>query len=536
MKFVVIVLNTLLALIQTASLQESKSTGYICNSNKVELVCPSDSNVVFSQSIDKYESTKCLTQSSQSPTPHEGCIGISESDDFIQNACGQNSKCITTMNEKRHFNGANSANCDFVSNIRNIFYYCIPRINASIPKFDVCDWNAAKNISTLKRGFVSSPGFPEYYGNSRDCVLSLHSPQQDNQLLFVYLVNLSVEPKSPISLKENDYLQINDEPRMSGLIKYPMLVYHNKMDQAKKVDIKFRSDWLTTAALSSPKGFLIYFEYYNTEASTTTTESSTTTIDFTLPDTTETTTAIVETTTTEVLSSTITSSFDYKNESNSTTDIIPTRPESEDSQIIINPNNIYDKQNMIFGAIISSAVISILVLFAVLTVIIMKKKKKVYDIFRFTKRSGKNVIHEYDIVETELTDDRADLQTVLPQTSSSAKLESTNETTTAQVSTNDSYFNTKLKKLYSDLDKTLQISYRVLNRPSREGTLNVNEDEVKIFPNRIYRGDDRQGEEQQNESIDSTDSSKVMDTSADANDISGNKEDDFSNNNSIIDK
>ena len=88
------------------------------------------------------------------------------------------------------------------------------------------------------------------------------------------------------------------------------------------------------------------------------------------------------------------------------------------------------------------------------------------------------------------------IESSTPMTSSTVGIESASD----MDNKNDSYFNAKLKKLYKDLDKTLQMSYRVLNRNSmsrgngvcsmaRSNTTNEEETATICSTNRIYKGE-----------------------------------------------
>ena len=126
-------------------------------------------------------------------------------------------------------------------------------------KLNICDGQASSAAAKLTQGYVLSPFYPDYYGNSLDCVMSL--PLRKDRVLFVYLLRLSVEPKSSITNQEKDFLQINNAVKYTGLSWYPILVYNGTADaDSGKCDIRFESDWLTLASLASPKGFMIYFE------------------------------------------------------------------------------------------------------------------------------------------------------------------------------------------------------------------------------------------------------------------------------------
>jgi hypothetical protein len=124
-----------------------------------------------------------------------------------------------------------------------------------LPNFDICDAQGPVALHGVSRGYIHSPNFPNYYGNSRRCAMSISVPE--DKYLAVYVESLSMESRSRFSSQAKDFLRV-DDLLLYGRSGTPALVFnHTGMDQ---VQFTFSSDWITTALLSSPKGFLIYFE------------------------------------------------------------------------------------------------------------------------------------------------------------------------------------------------------------------------------------------------------------------------------------
>jgi hypothetical protein len=122
--------------------------------------------------------------------------------------------------------------------------------------FDICDPDGPEIILGINQGFIHSPSFPDYYGNKRLCGLNIGIPY--GKRLVLYLLSLSMEGLSMINQRPNDYLLIDNSQEYYGFTNVPRIVYN--VSDREMVNIKFKSDWITTARLRSPKGFLIYFE------------------------------------------------------------------------------------------------------------------------------------------------------------------------------------------------------------------------------------------------------------------------------------
>lgn len=128
-------------------------------------------------------------------------------------------------------------------------------------KFDVCSETSEIDGAHVDAGFIHSPHYPDYYGNSRKCQIDLHVPV--NKRVVLYAVRVSLESLSVVHGKPNDYVRVSDGSGSLdfvyfGLHSLPKFIYEGS--ERPLLHVNFRSDWITTQRLAAPKGFLIYFE------------------------------------------------------------------------------------------------------------------------------------------------------------------------------------------------------------------------------------------------------------------------------------
>ncbi len=212
----------------------------------------------------------------------DDCIGIESQSEYFVSRCNGQQNCFVEIKKKMHKTGFSGTNCDFESNMANILYSCIPSklfqkvfdfkvnkildlhffylkyvidfISESYKSFSICDPNGPDTILGLNNGFIHSPSYPEYYGNSHDCWVNVGVPKSTRLVLYLLKMNLEGygmfrEPK--------DYLSVDNGVKLYGSALVPHTIY-NSSDR-EKVHIKFTSDWITTTRLNYPKGFLIFF-------------------------------------------------------------------------------------------------------------------------------------------------------------------------------------------------------------------------------------------------------------------------------------
>ena len=80
----------------------------------------------------------------------------------------------------------------------------------------------------------------------------------EGKRVVLYLLAKSMEGLGFFDKKPTDYLMIDNEFEIYGTSNTPSIVYNST--HKEKVQIKFKSDWITSTQLRNPKGFLIYFE------------------------------------------------------------------------------------------------------------------------------------------------------------------------------------------------------------------------------------------------------------------------------------
>ncbi len=219
--------------------------------------------IIVSSITHKYTPSQCADFVTESEFGGKGtasldkCIGIDNNDDKLSISCNGQETCHYLLEKKAMKMGYDGTNCDFVSNIANINYVCIPnRMKAPYKSFDICDPDGPDTIFGLESGFIHSPSYPNYYGNNRFCYMNIGIPE--SKRLVIYLVTKSMESLGFFDKKPTDYLIINNEYEIYGTSNRPYILFNSTSKD--KVQIKFKSDWITSVQLRSPKGFLIYFE------------------------------------------------------------------------------------------------------------------------------------------------------------------------------------------------------------------------------------------------------------------------------------
>lgn len=238
------------------------STGYVCARTYAFLECPADYMIIVSSITYKYTPSQCADYVTEKEFGGKGtssidhCIGFDNNDKQSADACNGQQACHYLMPKKSQKLGHYGTNCDFMSNIADINYVCIPnRRLDSFRAFDICDPDGPDTIIGLTSGFIHSPSYPDYYGNNKFCYLNLGVPE--GQRLVIYLLTKSMEGLG-IFKKPNDYLIIDNEYEIYGTSTRPYILFNSTSKES--VQIKFKSDWITSTPLTHPKGFSIYFE------------------------------------------------------------------------------------------------------------------------------------------------------------------------------------------------------------------------------------------------------------------------------------
>jgi hypothetical protein len=249
--------------------------------------------IIISSITYKYTPSQCADYLTEEEFGGKGsasldhCIGVDNNDKQSADACNGQQACHYLIGKKRQKLGHYGTNCDFESNIANVNYVCIPnRLGLdSFRAFDICDPDGPETIVGLASGFIHTPSYPHYYGNNRFCHVNLGVPE--GKRLLVYLLTQSLEGLG-LFKKPNDYLIIDNECEIYGTSHRPHMLFNSTSQET--VQIKFKSDWITSTQLSHPKGFSIYFELtpvvvvaptsmpiYSPTTTTTTTTMTTTT-------------------------------------------------------------------------------------------------------------------------------------------------------------------------------------------------------------------------------------------------------------------
>jgi hypothetical protein len=253
----------------------NKETDYYCTGSEAQLECPQDKRIIIMGTFGRYSPSQCVNQDSvdflsNGSPPLDHCIGINRNDEFLNSYCNGLSSCKAFIQQKKHQVGFDGTTCDFVSNMQKIFYKCVPnKIESELKAFDIC---GPETIANIENGYIHSPTYPNYYGNFRNCMISILVPK--GHTLNIFVLTKSLEGLSMFSQQPKDYFVIDNEIEQYGYSDRPYLVYSGA--EREKINIKFTSDPFTLKILSEPKGFLLYFEI-NAPLTTTTTTASTST-------------------------------------------------------------------------------------------------------------------------------------------------------------------------------------------------------------------------------------------------------------------
>jgi hypothetical protein len=78
----------------------------------------------------------------------------------------------------------------------------------------------------------------------------------ENKRLVVYLLKMNMEGYGMFR-EPKDFLHINNDKRLFGSATLPHIIFNGS--NRERVNIKFKTDWITTSKLDNPKGFLLFF-------------------------------------------------------------------------------------------------------------------------------------------------------------------------------------------------------------------------------------------------------------------------------------
>jgi hypothetical protein len=196
-------------------------------------------------------------ESNEEEVPIKDCIGINTNKVSVHLTCNGKQDCNVDISRAQNSFGHHGTNCDFESNQENIHYMCIPtEMRYPYKSFDICDRNGPEKILGITEGFIHSPKYPNYYGNSRNCLINIGVP--NGKRLVISQVTFNMEGNSIFDKSPNDYIRIESNGPLTGMYYAPSIVYDSA--DRSNVQIRFKSDWITTTILSKPKGFLLYYK------------------------------------------------------------------------------------------------------------------------------------------------------------------------------------------------------------------------------------------------------------------------------------
>jgi hypothetical protein len=110
---------------------EIKSTDYHCADKFARLECPSDFMIFVSGIYYKRTQNQCNVFEEGDEILYEDekfqhCIGVETNNAAVSERCNGQQICNVRIEKKSHKSGFYGTNCDFQSNIANIFYVCVP--------------------------------------------------------------------------------------------------------------------------------------------------------------------------------------------------------------------------------------------------------------------------------------------------------------------------------------------------------------------------------------------------------------------------
>ena len=111
---------------------EVLSTNYTCANSIAELYCPKEYSIFISRIEYKYTSGQCIDYDdttnylNNDDSSLDDCIGIEPQSEYYSTRCNGQQNCYVQVKKKTQKIGFSGTNCDFESNMANIFYACIP--------------------------------------------------------------------------------------------------------------------------------------------------------------------------------------------------------------------------------------------------------------------------------------------------------------------------------------------------------------------------------------------------------------------------
>ena len=91
-----------------------------------------------------YDAILIADEADKGSQPLDHCIGVDKNDEQLRHECNGHQNCTVFAQGKLHKMGHDGTNCDFNSNLVNIFYECIPSscylifVSFSLPFYISC--------------------------------------------------------------------------------------------------------------------------------------------------------------------------------------------------------------------------------------------------------------------------------------------------------------------------------------------------------------------------------------------------------------
>jgi hypothetical protein len=117
---------------------------------------------------------------------------------------------------------------------------------------EIC--NGVQHISVDVSGFIKSPGYPGFYGNRRNCTITLEADGLLTSFVEINLLMMNLE--KVIKSRPVDYLLINDQI-YNGTINESISI---KIKDPKRFNLSFVTDAYVLTELEGPIGFLIQYK------------------------------------------------------------------------------------------------------------------------------------------------------------------------------------------------------------------------------------------------------------------------------------
>jgi hypothetical protein len=106
------------------------SSGFVCVGSQVDIQCPENHVIIVNHIQHRHTVSQCTEfnfyQGGKGEKSLHECVGIIKYDKEISTACDGHQFCNLKMSSRSNKIGHYGTNCDFESNIANIFYSCVP--------------------------------------------------------------------------------------------------------------------------------------------------------------------------------------------------------------------------------------------------------------------------------------------------------------------------------------------------------------------------------------------------------------------------